>query len=176
MIDLRMVARSIAWSRKVLPMFGRYPVTTADCGRLLDRQRVHTELADLPQKFAAVMLPPMFGGHRKLLLAAHVPRVSRHLVLLHEAGHLYQCTADPGITYDSDDWRRPAELAADAYAALALMPRVAVDLALESHIWHRDVEDDLASELLYWSGDLWDEERALVAARHRILIREQLGT
>src|SRR5690554_6450751 len=113
MIELRMLARSITWSRKVLPGFGRYPVTTADAARLLARHHVSTSLQDLPGKYAAVLLPPAFGGRRKLLLATHVPRYGRHLVLLHEAGHLYQGTADPGITYDADDWRRPTELSAD---------------------------------------------------------------
>lgn len=174
-LDIRMVRQSVQRAQADHEWFGRHSISTSETVRMLERHDVRTYLEELPPKYAALLSPVAVAGRRSLILGRHVPRLARQLVLLHEAGHLYQRTAELGIAYDSDDWRTPAELAADAFAAVALFPTVAVDGMLASTIWTREIEDDVARELAFISEGLWDPKRALAAARNRLIIREEVG-
>jgi hypothetical protein len=174
-IDLRAMRRAVESVREVLPWFGTHPVTTADNSLLLARYGVRVFLEDLPQKYAAILSPVAFRGLRSLSLARHVPVLGRRLVLLHENGHLYMETAELGITYDNDAWESAAEQGADAFAAIGMVSTGRIDQVLGSVIWQRDVEDEIAGDLLDWAEGLWNESRALAAAKNRLLVRAKLG-
>lgn len=174
-LQLSLLRKSVASARRQLLGFGLRPVTTADTTRLLDHHHVRVLLSDLPQQKGAALSPPLFGRHRVLCLATHVPRLSRQLVLLHEAGHLCQGTAADGITYDSSDWTSSVEQAADAFAAVGLIPTPFVDDLLSSEIWTRSIEDVIAEELMWRAAGLWEPERALFVARNRLRVREVIG-
>lgn len=173
-LDWRAIRRSITRARGTFPPFGRQIITTASTVKLLERLHVISRVDELPDQLAG-LLSPRIGRLRHLTIATHVPHLARRVVQLHEAGHLLQGTAGVGVAYDNDNWRTPTELGADLFAAVGLCPQIAVDLALESHIWLRDVEDDVAQTLVQFAEGMWDEERALVAARHRIMVRERIG-
>jgi hypothetical protein len=175
-LNLRAMRRAIDGAREVAGWFGEHPVSTAENSWLLKKHRVVVHLEELPEKYAAMLSPLALRGMRSLSLGRHVPILSRRLVLLHEAGHLYPGTAELGITYDNAEWQSSAEQLADAFASVGLIPRFAVDLALQEHIWVRDVEDSLASQLMEWAEGIWEEPRALAAAQNRLLVRERLGT
>lgn len=170
----RAIRQSITCAREVFPPFGRQSITTTTTTEFLRRSHVVTQLAELPPNVAAV-LSPRYGRMRSLSLARHVPRLARKLVLLHEVGHIYQRTAGTGVRYDAEEWRSPAELGADTFAAIALVPTIGIDLALGANVWMRGVEDDVVGMLMDYAEGMWDFERALVAARHRIMVRERFG-
>ncbi len=142
---------------------------------MLRHHNVTVFLEDLPAKYAAMLSPLAFRDQRALLLARHVSHTGRRLVLLHENGHLFQGTAQLGVTYDHDDWLGPAEQGADVFAAIGLLPTCNVDHVLDNHLWARDVEDELAILLMDSAEGIWCEERALRAAQNRLRVRHRLG-
>lgn len=174
-LDLRAMRRAVLAAREVVPWFGVHPVSTLETSLLLARHSVQVFLEDLPQKYAAMLSPVAFRGLRSLSLARHVPVLRRRIVLLHENGHLYMGTAELGITYDNDNWMSRSEQGADAFAAVGMVPLDRMDQVLASMLWARDVEDTIAGDLLDWAEGLWDEERALAAARNRLRVRAKLG-
>jgi len=142
---------------------------------MLRYHNVAVYLEDLPEKYAAMLSPLTFRDQWALLLGRHVSHVGRRLVLLHENGHLFQGTAELGVTYDHDDWTAPAEQGADVFAAIGLLPTCNVDQVLGDHLWIRDVEDELALLLMDTAEGVWSEERALQVAKNRLRVRERLG-
>jgi hypothetical protein len=168
------IRASINTARETFAPFGRQYVPTGDVSRLLQRWNVNVVLEDLPESLAAVLTPLAFG-RRELLLSRSVPVESRHVVLLHEAGHLCQGTASLGVTYDNADWTTPTEQMADVFAAVALYPADMMERVLRERIWERDVEDEVAGYLRERAEGLWDDRRALTAARNRLRVRARLG-
>lgn len=173
-LSWRAIRSSIHGAQETFPHFGRHYVPTGDVSRMLKRWDVRVVLEDLPDTLAAVLTPVVFG-RRHLLLSRSIPHESRLVVLLHEAGHLFQGTASLGVTYDNEDWMSPAEQMADTFAALALYPHAMLERVLQERIWERDVEDEIAGYLRENAEGLWGAERALVAARNRLKVRSRLG-
>lgn len=169
------VRASLHSAREVLPHYGQHVTTTGDAVRLLERWNVETRLEELPDKYAAALSPLLFGRFRFLSLARHVPSAARRLVQLHEAGHLYQHTAELGITYDNDDWRSPAEQGADAFAAVGLLPSWAVQAAKETTAVDAERIDLIAHQLMEHAEGLWDWERARFVAFNRLRVWREIG-
>jgi hypothetical protein len=169
------VLASIHSAREVLPTFGRKFVTTEEAAQLLARWDVESVITDLPRKYAAHLSPLLLGRVRQLSLADHVPVEARKLVRLHEAGHLYQGTASQGIAYNTREWHTQAEQAADAFAAVALLPSHLLDSLCGVCTTREEQEELVLENLMYFAEGLWRRGRACQAVRNRLLIREKLG-
>lgn len=174
-LNLGLVRSSIHGAREVFRWFGRVPVNSDIVPRFLERWNVETVLCDLPRKHAATLSPLLLGRVRVLTVATHVPLLARKLVLLHEAGHLYQATASEGITYDFEDYRSHDEQAADVFAAVALLPTRRVECLIENCVSAWEREDAIAAALMDYAEGIWQHDRARFVARNRIRVWAELA-